>query len=77
MRIHIHVHIHVQNNMKALATPINKDIKAFAYNVADFHLSPGCFCTDIPKRTKWFQMGVHGLKIGQIFTKCQGACFWV
>ena len=39
---------------------------------SDFSLSVGCFGTDIiQKSTKWFQIGVHGLKFGQIFTKLQ------
>ena len=42
----------------------------------DFHLSPGCFGTDIiQKCTKWSQIGVHGLKSGQIFAKFQCASF--
>ena len=45
---------------------------------ADFKLSPGCFGTDIiQKCTKWSQMGVHGLPIGQILAKFQCACFLV
>ena len=42
----------------------------------DFNLSVGCFGTDIIKKsTKWSQIGVHGLKIGQTFTKIQCASF--
>ena len=45
---------------------------------ADFNLSAGCFGIDIiPKWTKWSQMGVHGLRIGQIFAKIQCTSFWV
>ncbi len=47
-------------------------------DIADFNLSPGCFGTDIiQKCTKWSQIGVHGLKIGQIFAKFQCASFLV
>ena len=42
----------------------------------DFSLSGGCFGTDIQKCTKWSQIGVHGLKVGQIFAKFQCAFFW-
>ncbi len=41
-------------------------------------LSVGCFGTDIiQKCTKWSQIGVHGLKIGQIFAKFQCASFLI
>ena len=47
-------------------------------NIADFSLSGVCFGTDIiQKYTKWFQIGVHGLKIGQIFSKLQCALFLI
>ena len=43
-------------------------------NCADFSLSGGCFGTDIiQKCTTWYQIGVHGLKIWQIFTTIQFA----
>ena len=46
--------------------------------LADFNLSGGCFGIDIiQKCTKWFQIGVHGLEIGQIFAKFQCASFLV
>ena len=45
-------------------------------NKVYFNLRPGCFGADIIQTcAKWFQMGVHGLKIGQIFAKIQGVCF--
>ena len=41
-----------------------------------FNLSGGCFGTDIVQKwTKWSQIGLHGLKFGQIFAKCQCALF--
>ena len=41
---------------------------------SDFNLSGDCSGTDIIQEcTKWFQMRVHGLEIGQIFAKCQRA----
>ena len=47
-------------------------------NTKDFSLSPGCFGTDIiQKCTKWCQMGVHGLKLGQIFAKFRCESFLV
>ena len=46
------------------------------YNSTDFSLSVGCFSTDIiQKYTKWSQIGVHALKIGQIFAKFQCTSF--
>ena len=40
-------------------------------------LKRGLFWYDIiQKCTKWCQIGVHGLKIGQIFAKFQCAFFW-
>ena len=48
------------------------------WNEIDFSLSAGCFGTDIiQKCTKWSQIGAHGLKIGQIFAKCQCASFLI
>ena len=39
---------------------------------SDFNLNPGCFGTDIiQKCTKWYHVGVHGLKIGQMFPTFQ------
>ena len=47
-------------------------------NHTDFYLSPGCFGTDIiQKCTKWSQIGIHGLKIRQIFSKCACVSFLV
>ena len=44
--------------------------------LSDFKLSPGCFGTDIiQKCTKWSQIGVHRLKIWQIFAKFQCVSF--
>ena len=43
-------------------------------NISDFNLSGGCFGNDIiQKCTKWSQIGVHGLIIGQVFAKFQCA----
>ena len=43
---------------------------------ADFNLSVGCFGADIiQKCTKWIQIGVHGLKIVQIFAKIECVCW--
>ena len=45
--------------------------------VPDFNFSVGCFGTDIiQKCTKWSQIGVHGLKIGQIFANFNARLFW-
>ena len=47
-------------------------------HAADFSLSVGCFGTDIiQKCTKWYQIGVYGLNIGQIFAKFQCASFLI
>ena len=36
--------------------------------LTDFNLSAGCYGTDVIRKcTKWFKIGAHGLKIGQIF----------
>ena len=52
--------------------PTKTDENGVPKKDADFSLSGGCFGTDIiQKYTKWFQIGVHRLKIGQIFAKCQ------
>ena len=58
------------------------DTKVFKNNnityLSDFSLSGDCFGTDIiQKCTKWFQIGVHGLKIGQIFAKFQCVSFLI
>ena len=46
--------------------------------LSDFNISGGCFGTDIiPKCTKWSQIGVHGLIIGQIFAKFKCASFLI
>ena len=55
---------------------VHKNCYVHVYNFTDFNLSGGCFGTDIiQKCTKWSQIGVHGLKICQIFAKFQCASF--
>ena len=56
--------------------PIIAGIGSMLYS--DFHLSGGCFGTDIiQKCTKRFQIGVHGLTIWPIFAKFQCASFLI
>ena len=46
------------------------------HKIPDFNLSDGCSYTDIVQFfTKWSQIGVHRLKLGQIVAKLQGAFF--
>ena len=64
----------VQSNLNSFRVFVD-DVCA---KTTDFNLSPGCFGRDIiQKCTKWLQIGVHGLKIGQISAKCRCASFWV
>jgi hypothetical protein len=70
-----------QNHIRNINTSLNISIDWWPgwqgeINLSDFNLSGGCFGTDIIQNcTKWSQIGVHGLKIGQIFPKLSDF-FW-
>ena len=73
---YIGLYVHIPSEIKM--PRIRLKIFQFKFNYTDFNLSEGFFSTDIiPKCMKWYQIGVHGLKIGQIFAKFQCVSFLI
>ena len=76
LSIYIYIYKHIHSSPIFSCPICNMSCKQLSY--ADFSLSPGCFGTNIiQKCTKWFQMGVHGLKIGQISAQFQCVSFCI